>query len=426
VWPAVSAACRRNRSARPWLGIGPGEVVIACTEHPPDHIAATMAGMIYEYRWLAIGVALSLAGLACSRTPMDEQQSGATCTTALQGVFEPTDSMNSGRWMHTATLLPSGRVLIAGGVDRMQQGANSLASAEQYDPVAGKFTAIGSMTVARYRHTATLLGNGKVLIAGGSQSDSASFSSVELYAPAAGKFTVAPSRAGNWDLVTATLLQSGKVLIAGCYDYETDPNLRMGPVDAELYDPSPGVFAVTGSMSADRALGTATLLPDGKVLLAGGANSGWTNAELYDPSSGTFIPTGGMNVARWMHTATLLDNGTVLIAGGDNNNDREGLASAELYDPRSGTFTPTGSMNVARSGHVATSLPDGKVLIVGGGNALASAELYDPVAGTFAATCNMTNGRFQPTATMLPKGRVLIAGGTDSHGEALASAEIYE
>ncbi len=171
-------------------------------------------------------------------------------------------------------------------------------------------------------------------------------------------------------------------------------------------------FVLTGSMTNARDEHTATLLNNGKVLVAGGFNSSSVaSAELYDPATWSFTVTGSMTAARVGHTATLLNNGMVLIAGGDN---AAGIivASAELYNPATGSFTATGSMTSPRYIHTATLLNNGKVLIAGGfraGGDLASAELYDPVTGTFTATGSMTGARDEYTATLLNNGNVLVA-----------------
>jgi hypothetical protein len=141
---------------------------------------------------------------------------------------------------------------------------------------------------------------------------------------------------------TATLLADGRVLVAGGYDSHYAPL-----ASADLYDPKTGTFSPTGSMAGARGLHTATLLSDGRVLIAGGGPWGsmlltasyLASAELYDPKTGTFSPTGSLATARAWHTATLLADGRVVIAGGAGS---AFLASAELYDPKTGTFSPTG------------------------------------------------------------------------------------
>ena len=295
---------------------------------------------------------------------------------AQTGTFTATTGpMTAARYFATATLLPDGKVLIAGG-DNNASESGALASAELYDPALGTFTATtGPMTAARYLHTATLLPNGKVLLAGG----------INTSRPVAG---------------------------------------------AELYDPASGTFSTTGPLVTARGYHAAALLPNGTVLVAGGYFPVLASAELYDPVSGTFATTGPLAAARLFHTSTLLANGEVLVAGGTNNASASGaLASAELYDPVLGTFTAaTGPMTAARLGHAATLLPNRTVLVTGGVNSsgsLASAELHDPALGTFTATAGpMTAARNYHTATLLPNGQVLVAGGFNSSGP-LASAELF-
>jgi WD40 repeat protein len=325
--------------------------------------------------------------------------------------FSATGSLGTAREYHTATLLPNGKVLIAGG----SNGAY-LSSAELYDPTNGTFIATGSLGTARDLHTTTLLPNGKVLIAGGY--NGASLTSAQLYDPTSGTFTATGSLGTARYFHTATLLPNGKVLIAA--------GLSTGPylATAELYDPTSGAFSATGSLGTARSQHTATLLPNGKVLIAGGDNGG-TSAELYDPTSGIFSATGPLGTARYGHTATLLPNGKVLIAAGLYNG--ADLTSAELYDPTSGIFSVTGSLATARESQTATLLPNGKVLIAGGYNGaiLTSAELYDPTRGTFAATGPLGTARVYQTAMLLPNAKVLIAGGAGAGGS-LASTELYD
>jgi len=349
----------------------------------------------------------------------------ATITvTTSAGRFTPTGSMLRGHSSHTGTLLGNGKVLVAGGVIHGRDWIcpDGQAFAELYDSAAGSFSQTGTMTSPRYDHTATALLNGQVLVTGGIPSGydcedngTPALSSAELYDPSHGSFTATGSMVEARIGHTATLLAGGKVLVAG----GTDGNSTASKT-AELYDPQTGAFGSTGDMSIRRSAHTATLLANGKVLIAGGSNSSGTataKAEIYDPGTGTFSPTGSMTTARAGLTATLLATGRVLITGGSD------LATAELYDPTTGSFAPTGNMVQARSSHTATLLSDGNVLIAGGGDS--TAEIYNPSTGAFTPTGGMEVGRAGHTATLLPNGKVLVAGG-GYFRQPLATAELYK
>lgn len=314
-----------------------------------------------------------------------------------QAAFVPTGNMSAARDGHTATLLLDGRVLIAGG---------GPAAAEVYDPNSQTFTVTGSMTLAQGARSATLLADstlpnyGKVLIAGGNEMIA------ELYDPTAGTFTATGSTLAQHLGQTATLLQNGEVLIAGG---ET--------AKADLFNPSTGAFTATGSMTISRSAHAATLLSDGRVLITGGVQDfgpgtvpiplgpGVLSAELYDPASGTFSPTGSMSEGRSGHTATLLVDGTVLVTGTDS--------TAELFSPATGTFSVVGAPSTGL-GATATRRSDGTVLVAGGRNRVsqATAELFAPESAGFVTTGLLITARDGHTATLLADGSVLIAGGT--------------
>jgi len=348
---------------------------------------------------------------------------GQGVATPPAGGFTAIGNMTVSRQDHTATLLNNGQVLIAGG---RSEGYIALFSAELYDPLSSTFTATGNMLDALWAHTATLLPNGKVLIAGGYTNGfgSAITNSAELYDPATGTF----SATGNMNAVrcyhTATLLNTGKVLIAGGW------GMDVALSSAELYDPATGTFTLTGNMTTPQYLHTATLLNDGTVLMAGGGSVGSpiASAEVYNPATGSFTAVGNMLVPRSTHTATLLSSGKVLMASGVWDSP----STSELYDPVSRTFSATGSLvDYSRIFPTGTLLMDNTVLVVGGNynGASTQAQIYTPSTAAFTLTGPMITGRQEHTATRLNNGQVLVAGGATGGGNyesvPVASAELY-
>jgi hypothetical protein len=346
-----------------------------------------------------------------------------------------TGNMGAQRAFFPATVLNNGQVLTVGGRNRLQYG---LATAVLYNPSTGTFGATGNLTTGRANFTATLLTNGQVLVAGGdayvfmvSGTQHHCFASAELYNPSTGTFTTTGSmHAQRCSYLTpgftATLLPNGKVLIAG----GENPN-GFVPL-AEIYDSASGTFSLTGNLNTPRFGHTATLLASGEVLMAGGVDSAGNylaSAELYNPSTGTFTPTGSMKTTRELFTATLLSNGQVLVAGGQNSNLAfPFLSSAELYNPATRKFSTTGNLNTGRYNHTATLLSNGQVLIVGGGVHLASTELYNPASGAFSVTANLNTGRTDHATVLLTNGAALTMGGYDGSGGNigyLPSAELF-
>ncbi|WP_239576384.1 kelch repeat-containing protein [Archangium primigenium] len=348
---------------------------------------------------------------------------------AACGLDEPkggwilTGSMALPRLQHTATLLDDGRVLVAGGYNT---------SSELYEQGTKVWTATGNTLGAHRGHTATKLQNGQVLIAGGGACPITS-ASAELYVPAQGKWKPAGLLRTQRFNHSAVLLPNGKVLVAGGF---TSEFYGTALSSAELYDPATGTWSYTGALSQARGYHTLTLLPNGKVLVTGGSNVAEDNAEnpnllasaeLYDPATGTWSSAGGLSTGRAWHSATLLPNGQVLVAGGAGI-DVAKSQSAELYNPATGTWTTTGSMKSPRRWHTATLMESGEVLVAGGYHQLTgiqvASERYNPATGKWTATVNMNVDRYRHTATLLPNGTVLAVGGASNHDQ--ASAEYYD
>ena len=362
---------------------------------------------------------MSAATLATGPIRPASAQSGS-------GSWTYTGSLNTARSGYTATLLPNGKVLVAGGC--------SDARAELYDPSTGTWSFTGSLNVSRHSHTATLLGNGKVLVAGGfatifcQQSDLTN--TAELYDPATGEW----SFTGNLNVLrlghTATLLSNGKVLftgggLGGAFSASNN---------AELYDPATGKWSLTGNLSGTRVGHQATLLQDGKVLVAGGCGDEECfvylgSTEVFDPNTETWSITGALNTPRDGHALTLLPNGYALLSGGQGRPFPFTLNTAELYNPATGGWSYTGSLLKRRWAGTVTLLRNGQVLVAGGEfsydsarpghtEIFKSAELYDPATGTWKATASLNTARFGHTATLLSDGQVLVVGG--------GPAELYD
>ena len=321
------------------------------------------------------------------------------------------------RWNHTATLLNDGTVLIAGGtvVNAVINGVYTSAdtnAAEIYDPVANTTTLVGSMNYSRHSHRATLLPDGNVLVSGGGGSSS------EEYDPVGQNWVNFSSMNEERIAHTATLLPNGQVLAAGGYD----DNQGIEVTNTEVYDPASQTWTSTTPIPYAADTLAAVLLPNGTVLVCGGydGNENVTNAVLYDPAAQTWTYTGPMNEARSGHAATLLQNGKVLVEGGTYDD------SAEIYDPNTGAWTVAGSMNDGHAYVDAVLLTNGHVLVTGDGDP--NTEVYDPTSDTWSYTSNAlpAAGNSQ-TATLLAGGQVVVTGGSVSqyNGPGLAVVETY-
>ena len=307
-------------------------------------------------------------------------------------------------------------------------------TAEVYDPVRGVWTATGAIDEGRYRHTSTPLSDGKVLVVGGGGSLlGLPLASTQLYDPATGRWrasgTMAETRAGH----SATLLRDGRVLATGGV---IDPDGDQVLASAELYDPASRSWTTVEDMAEPRSAHTATLLPDGRVLVVGGIGSFVSpmetrmlaSAELYDPTTGRWTSVERTADPRSGHTATLLPDGKVLVAGGALGFGRA-LASAEVYDPDAGSWSAIDGPIEARYDHTATLMATGAVLVVGGvsGDApMESVELYDPRSERWSATTNLAAARTRHTATLLTDGNVIVVGGNDLVDGVVPVAELYD
>ena len=363
----------------------------------------------------------------------------ASATIRLSGAGKPTSieapsltAMREGRGgLFTATALMDGSVLVTGG-ERFDLPV-VLKSADIYDPRSGYWTSLPNMGRERGKHTATLLEDGRVLVAGGVTWESGlnTWGSCELYDPATGHWTAAASMPRPRYGHIAFRLQDGRVLAAGGWSSQ-DFRTESAVTSAEIYDPATDTWTPTGEMNRPRGLPMGTVLPDGRVLVAGGIlyrdRDAVESAEIYDPRTGRWMETASMSSKRGLASLTLLPDGRVLVAGGVDG--KEPVASAEIYDPGSGTWSRAAPMGRPRFWHWAALLQDGRVLVSGSwfppGELDRAAEAYDPATDSWVSTGAMIKQRGAGEAVVLPDGRVIAVGGSDGDRESLASSEVYD
>ncbi|HEY3354648.1 MAG TPA: kelch repeat-containing protein [Polyangia bacterium] len=402
-------------------------------------------------------------GLSGVCPPAGTPQQADACT-AMASSSAP---LATARRDHVAIALTDGRVLVAGGVGT----SVSLGSTELYTPATGAWTTTAAMSASRQGHTVTPIDDGTVLVTGGQDADGYYQATADTYIAPNGSWCatkpLVTARAGH----TATRLGADgtaygkKVLVTGGMGC-TPPTPPPGPrppgwpeycaggtllATADIHDTDTGAWTATGALLTARQGHTATLLGNGKLLVAGGhagcvtttcydgtgqaysccpaASGGLASAELYNPATGTWTATGSLATARYEHTATLLGDGRVLVVGGINNVvpgqwGSDALATAEVYDPVAGTWSAAAPLATARHAHTATLLANGKVVVAGGmgKQPLASTEVYNPLTNTWTAGANLFDARYRHTASLVC-GKILLAGGAGS--ASLAATEIF-
>jgi hypothetical protein len=368
---------------------------------------------------LITGVALGSAGIDVTVGSLTQ----TVPVDVVGNVWSPGTNLAQGRRTHTATLLANGKVLVAGRVGFAYSGN------EIYDPTTGTWAPAGAFSLSREGHTATLLPDGRVVVTGGVGYMPA-YTYVEIYNPALNQWSAGANMSLARTRHSATLLPNGTVLVVGGSD---QPGVY---ASAEIYNPASNSWSAAASLTTSRASHTATLLANGTVLVVGGAQTQTPEgsvtavtgtAEIYDPSTNTWSPAASLSSARERHTATALSDGRVLVTGGMNMGVR--VAGAEIYDPATNTWSPAGTMSEARIGHTATLLDSGNVLVIGGLSAasqyLSSTEVYDPAANTWAAGPSLGAARKDHTATRLLDGTVIVIGGGDASTAYLPTTELY-
>ena len=360
----------------------------------------------------AFAAVVAMGLLAVTASPAVAQTSGT---------WTVTGSLNTARAGHTATLLPNGQVLVAGG----ENTAGFLASAELYNPSTGQWTVTGNMATPRINHKATLLPNGQVLVSGGDNT-TGTLASAELYNASTGQWTTTGSMTIPRTLHGATLLLNGQVLVAA-------GNNTVGSTGntAELYNPSTGTWRATGSMQSFHPF-ILTLLLDGRALAVDDSGSTGAPGELYNPSTGQWTLTAGMYYAHSGDAAALLPNGNVLAYG-----NHFPCYAGQFFNPSANTWSRTmGQCYTGISVGPLALLGTGKILLAGGSiiysgksSPVAHADLYDPSTNSWVGTGLLNQARSGHTLTRLLNGQALAAGGFSKNSSGtttfLTSSELF-
>lgn len=385
-----------------------------------------------------------LALAACESTATDATSSSSSSSGAGGGGgakpmaapdptgFHTVASLAKARSHHTATLLSDGRVIVIGG----ENGAGQMLSeVEIFDPVTESWSSGPPLPEPRSNHTATRLADGRVLVTGGGLNSAIGIPSGEgvlasavVYDPTTNAFSavgaMADPRAGH----LATLLDDGRVLVAGGATHEvgtpctTIPNCATGKAlaSAEAFDPATGAFSAVGSMTTPRLASFITTLHDGRPLIAGGADDtdSVTNTDLFDAKTNAFSGTGPLLHDRLYLSGGTLGSGRVLAVAGKNANVSP-LKSTELYDPTTGAWAAGPDVGSVRTAAAVVTLQSGNAISIGGydqlkNKAIGDVELFDDASSTWTILPPITKPRAIATATLLLDGRVLVVGGVGS------------
>ena len=352
--------------------------------------------------------------------------------TAITVESDSLGAMFHSRVYHSATLLPDGRVLVAGG---MNEAFTPLRTTEMFDPETNRWTEAEEMKESRTEHSAALLEDGRVIVTGGLNEDLEIVGTTEIFDPQTGKWSQRESmrtvRRGHFTLS----LPDGTVAVVGGIGQTLGGLGILANISAtgallstEIYDPKTDNWSRANDMREGHSGGLAVVLKDGRVLVAGGYNRGeaLASSEVFDPVSDQWMRTSSMARKTFANTATVLSDGSVLFTGGFGMSRAKGgiTPGSEVFDPKTNEWRRTPDTLHGRMGHTSTLLPDGRVVTIGGstaGGPVNTGEYMEPETWLWSEITPMSVERSQHTATLLFDGRILVAGGATQK-----TSELYD
>jgi len=325
------------------------------------------------------------------------------------GYWEIIDSMNVPRWNFSTSIFSNGKVLVSG------TGSDSLLnSAEIYYSDSNSWIKTTPMLQGRSFHHLVTLNDGEVIAIGGYKKKSC-----EIFNTITNSWKYTDSlETLKYFGDTATLLNDGRILVAGGYYFDQSNLQNIYFNISEIYNPATKTWSLTDSLEEGRSGHTATLLKDGRVLVTGGRGNGnhLNSSEIYDPITNQWSSAANLLHARLRHSAVLLSDGRVFVSGGVTPDSTLGTRYCEIYDPVSDSWSEAGEMTVLRTSHKTLLLLDSTVLITGGSFEPEIWEIYDPKTLSILYYDTLPIVVFDPEVELLPDGRVISMGGYTFEG----------
>lgn len=402
-----------------------GAFILGCTDETQNYIEASNS-LVMDFTVVPAKTPLPTPTSTPDPGTEAEEELGIT----LEPGWELMGELEFGRWGHTATLLQNDAILVVGGRKRLSFRRASVVNGEILPLGSTEWATTSRFNWERTFHTASLLPDGRVLVAGGTGRivlkegeeeplfrGNKDLNSAEIYDPKTDEWENAPDMAYKKQLAQAITLEDGRVMIIGGRSGVSTLS------SVEAYDPEENSWTELESMTQSRMSHSAVKLIDNRILVTGGMESvtmgdTLSSSEIYDPLKNSWLKVADLTRARLGHRSTLLPDGRILVTGGTTVVEGDLLGpetTAEIYDPILNKWSLIATDLVARKDHSAVLIPGGKVILIGGGDPIGAGvlpiESYDIENNEWSVISNLPEGRNLLTATTLRDGSIMIIGG---------------